>query len=285
MTENTLIDQGCTNHLGYIRQNGGELEHGEDSSKPGYTTLGNFGDGDGGEVLGFGTFEEWARSGVSPWDSAPYHLALILKPDATQYGAAEDKDHTCMRPNYNWSAGPAQFYSYPADGRTRMLPVEQVAEVGGGPPGGVVATRLDTSEGKFGSGYIVPLKPLQGGATFHVAATWDCADGAHQQAFSFQTRWAPNDVELGSDPGSDFGRVVFLADGAFDNARAWYYDHKERRHALTLRWDPNGGHSNGMPIASREVKVGRGNFRWCFQSGGGTSAYKFVRRCDSVYVV
>ncbi|HEY8646330.1 MAG TPA: hypothetical protein VIL77_10675 [Gaiellaceae bacterium] len=321
VTENTLIDQGCANHLGYIRANGGTLQHGEVQGMPGYTSLGNFGDGSLGEVLGYGTFADWLASGQGPWEDAPYHLSIILDPNFLVYGAAQDANHTCMRPGGGWVNTPTpRFYSYPADGRKNIAPLESVSEVGGGPqvtaglpedavtgfnvlvfstgcvsypsgqgptaatltgPNGVVDARfVGQKDFGAGDGGIVPVKPLQGGAVYTARITWDCTDGAHTQIFSFTTRRLPNHIELEAAPGHDFGWVVFLGDGSTENIRAWYVD-RGRRKPVVLREVAPGEQINGYPMHSADMKVRPGRHLYCIRSGGGDSAYAFASRCTT----
>ncbi len=118
---------GCANHNRYMAQNG--LGHGEDPSKPGYTSEG--GDYSGsGEVLAKGG-AGWSL-GTNPWDSAPLHQALLFDPRVNSAGADEADGFSCVRFGFDFSeqATPELFAFTGDHGRTGVPPVVRVAGEG-----------------------------------------------------------------------------------------------------------------------------------------------------------
>jgi hypothetical protein len=111
---------GCEKHMSYLRQNG-EMGHGENPYKPGYSPEGAAAGGQ--SVLAFAG--DWPQN---PWEDAPIHLAQVLHPALSHTGAARGCMHTW--PGHQRPAPPTtEIFTYPGPGRSDVPMSQSTAEI------------------------------------------------------------------------------------------------------------------------------------------------------------
>jgi hypothetical protein len=104
---------GCAHHNHYMKLNGGQLTHSEESGKPGYTN-------DGAAA---GAHSVLAEPEGTPrvWEGSVYHRMGILNPRMTKSGWAASEGFTCMQifDLRDGQAGePVKTYPWPPNGGT-----------------------------------------------------------------------------------------------------------------------------------------------------------------------
>jgi hypothetical protein len=114
---------GCANHDHYMALNG--LGHGEDPSKPGYTS-----EGDdyyaSGEVAAQGAVGGWSAA-TNPWDEAPLHQAILFDPRVGKSGYAEAEGFQCMRLELLFAQpDPPRFYAFTSNLGPQHVPPREV---------------------------------------------------------------------------------------------------------------------------------------------------------------
>lgn len=151
ITENPTASQDCAAHNNYERENGGELTHSEDPSKPGYTDAGN--DAAGHSVLASG--ENWDTA--NPWETAPIHLAQLLDPYLASMGVDDSDGFVCATTLPDGAGHEAGFrsgpptvtgYSYPGNG-TSGWPTSETAAEGPFTPGDLVGLPQPATTGPY----------------------------------------------------------------------------------------------------------------------------------------
>lgn len=117
---------GCAKHNLYSQMTG-DWGHSEDPASPYYTPEGA--DAAGAAVISTGS--GYLPSGKNPWEWAPIHLYIMLKPELTSAGYDGSHGYACMR-MYGDEPRPApatpQFFSYPGPDTTGIYPDEFAAE-------------------------------------------------------------------------------------------------------------------------------------------------------------
>ncbi len=117
---------GCAKHNFYSHMTG-DWGHTEDSSSPYSTPEGR--DAAGAAVISMGS--GYSAAGKNPWEWAPIHLYIMLKPELTAAAYDGSYGFACMR---MYGADPRpdpptpQFYSYPGPGSQGVYPDEYAAE-------------------------------------------------------------------------------------------------------------------------------------------------------------
>src|ERR1700712_5256008 len=135
---------GCVNHNHYMEQNG--LGHGEDPSKPGYTSEGaDY--SNTGEVLAQGG-QAWSAA-ANPWDSAPLHQTLLFAPRVNSAGADDSGGFSCVRFGFDFSEPPSpELFAFTGDrGRSDVPPAVTVAGEGPFAPQEAVGIRQGVPTG------------------------------------------------------------------------------------------------------------------------------------------
>jgi len=118
--------EGCAKHNFYSHMTG-DWGHSEDSSSPYSTPEGA--DAAGAAVISMGS--SYSASGKNPWEWAPIHLYIMLKPELTAAAYDGSYGYACMR---MYGADPRpdpptpQFFSYPGPGSQGIYPDEHAAE-------------------------------------------------------------------------------------------------------------------------------------------------------------
>ncbi len=131
---NAKWSAACAAHDSYLATND-ILAHPEDSSKPGYTTLGNWAGTNA--VLAEGT--TWTTT-TNPFATAPGHLVQMLAPELDVAGVSLDGRYLCMTtwPGFDDASVPARrVYTYPGDGATDVPASERADELPTTPGTGV----------------------------------------------------------------------------------------------------------------------------------------------------
>lgn len=219
--------EACRKHEAYQEQNGGELTHDEDPSRPGYTEDGAWA---GSNSVLTGTPTAFNDTG-NAFEHAPIHLMQTLAPPLSEMGVSGGCATTF--PGYNRPGGPVLF-SYPGNGTTghyfeetaRELPFVPGDFVGlpegtttgphlyvmslgtprgrltgavmAGPSGAVEVRTVDNSTEELGSylppgGIVIPVRPLAPRQTYTATASFAPDDGSPPLSlqWSFSTRGLP----------------------------------------------------------------------------------------------
>lgn len=117
---------GCAKHNLYSQMTG-DWGHSEDTASPYYTPEGA--DAAGSAVIAMG--DGYPPSGKNPWEWAPIHLYIMLKPELTSAGYDGSHGYACMR-MYGAEPRPdpptPQFFSYPGPRTSGIYPDEYAAE-------------------------------------------------------------------------------------------------------------------------------------------------------------
>jgi len=117
---------GCAKHNFYSHMTG-DWGHSESPASPYYTPEGA--DAAGAAVISMGN--GYSSTGKNPWEWAPIHLYIMLKPELTSAGYDGSHGYACMR-MYGDEPRPApaspQFFSYPGPGTQGIYPDEYAAE-------------------------------------------------------------------------------------------------------------------------------------------------------------
>jgi hypothetical protein len=145
ITENTEWSQDCAQHNEYERQNGGQLTHEEDSSKPGYTPGGKF----AGENSILASGLSWSAAG-NPWEDAPIHLVQLFTPSLSEIGIDDSSGFVCATtfPGMNRAqVSSATVTTYPGDG-VKGFPTSENASEGPFVPGDFVGVPQGTTAGR-----------------------------------------------------------------------------------------------------------------------------------------
>jgi hypothetical protein len=303
--EDPIASSGCAAHDSYMHQNN-FFGHGEDPSKPGYSTLGDIFKQPYGEVLAQGDgngFDAWLSSGTGPWESAPIHLFLFLDPTVSAVGGDESFGFDCMRMAY----GRTQqgFYSYPGPDRVDVRPAEHAAEspyvpqekVGipasqtTGPNillwGGCTLQSASIASGSADSvdsrlighaqlpnffhdgGDLIPVKPLGYFRRYTVTADWACGT----QTFAFTTGGRANQVSLRVDDGDTRpGQLVLRVQSDAPSGLATVSGpHGQIAVALAER---------GGELDSKPLKLAPGHYEACATTGSQASGYETATDCQ-----
>jgi hypothetical protein len=147
ITERPPASQDCAAHNNYERENGGELTHQEDPSKPGYTA----GGADAGAHSVLASGQNWDTT--NPWETAPIHLAQLLDPYLASMGVDDSGGFACATtlPDEAVFRGPFPAitgYSYPGNGTTGW-PTSETASEGPFTPGDLVGLPQPTTTGPY----------------------------------------------------------------------------------------------------------------------------------------
>jgi hypothetical protein len=118
---------GCAKHNVYMKANGGELTHFENSGSPYFTPEGS--EAGRSSVLSAG--DGYASDGRNPWEWAPIHLYAMLKPENASAGYSANAGSACMRVYGDDRPSPPepQFFSYPGPGTEGIYPEESAEEL------------------------------------------------------------------------------------------------------------------------------------------------------------
>jgi hypothetical protein len=147
ITERPTASQDCSAHNNYERENGGELTHQEDASKPGYTA----GGADAGQHSVLASGQNWNTT--NPWETAPIHLAQLLDPYLASMGVDDSGGFVCATtlPDEAVFRGPFATitgYSYPGNG-TSGWPTSETANEGPFTPGDLVGLAQPATTGPY----------------------------------------------------------------------------------------------------------------------------------------
>jgi hypothetical protein len=117
---------GCAKHNFYSHMTG-DWGHSENFASPYYTPEGAEAAGAAVIAMGGG----YLPSGKNPWEWAPIHLYITLRPELTSAGYDASHGYACLR-MYGGEPRPApatpQFFSYPGPGTQGIYPDEYAAE-------------------------------------------------------------------------------------------------------------------------------------------------------------
>lgn len=142
ITERSDWSSACAQHNAYMQQNN-VIGHGEDPSRPGYTSEGAWAGQN--SVLAYGsTFDTG-----NPFELAPIHLDQLLAPRLNAIGADERGGYVCVTtwPGYLRSpVGTPVIQTYPGDGRTGV-PGSETARESPFTPGDFVGLPQGTTTG------------------------------------------------------------------------------------------------------------------------------------------
>jgi hypothetical protein len=145
ITEDPEWSQRCVQHNEYQRQNGGQLTHEEDPSKPGYTEGGAW----AGQSSVLSAGPEWAP-GFNPWDEAPIHLIQLYTPALDRIGIDDSDGLTCATTFPGMTRAPFAehtIHTYPGDGAVGFAP-SQLAQESPFVPGDFVGLPQGTVTGR-----------------------------------------------------------------------------------------------------------------------------------------
>lgn len=129
--------QACAAHLRYLIANPSIWSvgdpHAEDPSLPGASEAGA--DAAAHSVLSRGRTGWSAAFPWSTWESAPWHLISLLRPQLAQIGYANIGDQQCLTTGYGRVAPENRLYTYPGDGTKDFYYAEATAGEGPFSPG------------------------------------------------------------------------------------------------------------------------------------------------------
>jgi hypothetical protein len=104
---------GCAHHNHYMKLNGGQLTHYEESGKPGYTN--------DGAAAGAHSVLAIPEGTPRIWEGSVYHRIGILQPRLTKSGWAASEGFTCMQTQdlrTGTAGAPVRAYPWPPNGGT-----------------------------------------------------------------------------------------------------------------------------------------------------------------------